>query len=64
MIRFNVSSKALYATASAVSKIINSKNALTILNNFCLRLDGSTLSIMASDGENFLEGRIEVAGAE
>lgn len=64
MIRFNVSSKALYATASAVSKIINSKNALTILNNFRLQLSGDMLSIMAGDGENFLEGRLQVTGAE
>lgn len=62
--KFNVSSKALYATASAVSKIINSKNALTILNNFRLQLDSEgTLSILAGDGENFLEGRLQVSDA-
>ena len=31
--KFNVSSKTLYSYVSAVSKVINSKNALTILNN-------------------------------
>ncbi|MBD5185823.1 MAG: DNA polymerase III subunit beta [Bacteroidales bacterium] len=61
--KFNVSSKALYSTASAVSKIINSKNALTILNNFRLELRGDMLSIMAGDGENFLEGRLQVSDA-
>ena len=34
--KFNVSSKALYNAASAVSKVINSKNALSILDNFLL----------------------------
>lgn len=62
--KFNVSSKALYSTAAAVSKIINSKNALSILDNFRLNLSGDVLSIMASDSENFLEGRLQVADAE
>ncbi len=63
--KFNVSSKALYATASAVSKIINSKNALTILNNFRLELSADgILSILAGDGENFLEGKLEVSDSQ
>ena len=38
--KFNVKSKAFYSYVSAVSKVINSKNALTVLNNFLLELKG------------------------
>jgi len=62
--RFNVSSKELYSRAAAVSKIISGKNTLLVLNNFKLVLAGDTLSITASDGESFLEGRMTVASAE
>ena len=62
--KFNVSSKELYSRASAVSKIISGKNTLLVLNNFKLVLSGDTLSIIASDGESFLEGRMKVASAE
>ena len=58
--KFNVSKKALYPLLSSVSKIINSKNALAILNNFKLTLEDDLLTVTASDGENFLEGRIKV----
>ena len=43
--KFNVSSKAFYNAAAAVSKVINSKNALAILDNFLLTLDGDTFTI-------------------
>ncbi|MDE6574697.1 MAG: DNA polymerase III subunit beta, partial [Muribaculaceae bacterium] len=43
--KFNVSSKALYNAASAVSKVINSKNALAILDNFLIKLNGNELTI-------------------
>lgn len=62
--KFTVPSKALYSCTSAVSKIINAKNSLTILNNFKMQLHDDTLVITASDGENFLEGRMTVSSAE
>lgn len=62
--KFNVASKALYANVSAVSKVINSKNALTVLNNFLLELEGDTLTITASDIENRLVAQIGVSEAE
>ncbi len=58
--KFNVSSKTLYSYVSAVSKVINSKNALSILNNFLFELDGNTLTITASDLENTLVAHLEV----
>ncbi len=62
--KFNVSSKALYNATSAVSKVINSKNALSILDNFHIRLEGNTLTITGSDQENALTARLEVTGAK
>lgn len=62
--KFNVSSKALYGLVSAVSKVINSKNALTILNNFLFEVSGDTLSVKASDGDNSLVGTIEITEVE
>lgn len=62
--RFNVSSKALYSATSAVSKVINSKNALAILDNFLLSLEGNILTITGSDAENALTARIEVQDAQ
>lgn len=62
--KFNVQSKALYSQASAVSKVINSKNPMPILNNFLLELRGNVLQITASDIENTLTGRVAVLEAE
>lgn len=62
--RFNVSSKTLYSFASAVSKIISSRNAMQILNNFLFELDGDMLSVTASDMENSLVGHLQVTDAE
>lgn len=62
--KFNVSSKTLYSYVAAVSKVINSKNALTILNNFLFELNDDTLTITASDLENTLVARLTVMDAE
>ena len=62
--KFNVSSKALYSAASAVSKVINSKNAMTVLNNFLFTIEDNRLTICASDLENTLSASIEVSNVE
>lgn len=62
--KFNVSSKALYNATSAVSKVINSKNTLAILDNFLINLSGNILTITGSDQENALTARIEVEKAK
>ncbi len=62
--KFNVPSKTLHSFVSSVSKVINSKNALTILNNFLFTLDGDMLTVKASDMENSLVGRLLVTEAE
>lgn len=62
--KFNVQSKVLYAQTSAVSKVINSKNPMPILNNFLLELKDSVLTITASDIENTLSARVPVMESE
>lgn len=62
--KFNVQSKALYGQTSAVSKVINSKNTMPILNNFLIELHDNTLHITASDTENTLTARVPVLEAE
>lgn len=58
--RFNVSGKALLAQLQAVSKVINSKNALAILDNFLLKVEGDRLYITGSDQENVMTASLEV----
>lgn len=62
--RFSVPSKTLHSYASSVSKIINAKNALVILNNFLFTIEGETLTIAACDGENTLCARIPIMDVE
>lgn len=62
--KFNVSSKTFYAATSAVSKVINSKNAISILDNFLLELEGDRLTITGSDQENSLSAHLTVEGAQ
>lgn len=58
--KFSVPSKTLYNYASSVSKILNAKNALMILNNFLFTIEGETLTLTACDGENTLCARIAI----
>lgn len=62
--KFNVSSKALYSAASAVSKVINSKNAMTILNNFMFTVSEDYLTVTASDLENTLTANVEISDVD
>ena len=58
--KFNVAGKALQQQLQAVSKVINSKNALAILDNFLLRVEGDTLYITGSDSENVVTASLEI----
>ncbi len=62
--KFNISSKTLSQQLSAVSKVVNSKNALSILDNFLFSLEGSTLTIIGSDQENTMTATVEVFDPE
>ncbi|MBP6231013.1 MAG: DNA polymerase III subunit beta, partial [Paludibacteraceae bacterium] len=52
--KFGVSSSHLYERLTSVSRVINSKNSLPILNYFLFSIEGDTLSITASDTETTL----------
>ncbi|MDE5625444.1 MAG: hypothetical protein K2I61_03890, partial [Muribaculaceae bacterium] len=64
--KFTVSSRALYSTLSGVSKTINSKNTLTVLDNFLLEVDAEKelLTVTASDTENTLVARLAIGQAD
>jgi DNA polymerase-3 subunit beta len=62
--KFNVSSSKLFSQLQAVSRVINSKNALPILDDVLFELTGSELRLTASDGETTIRTTVEVEGAE
>ena len=58
--KFIVSSTGLFSHLQAISRVINSKNSLPILDCFLLELTDGTLSITASDSETTLTTSLEV----
>ena len=62
--KFIVSSTALFSHLQAISRVINSKNSLPILDCFLLELTDGTLSITASDSETTLVTSIEVVESD
>ncbi len=62
--KFNVSGKAMQDKLSAISKVINSKNTMSSLDNFLLTIEGDVLTITGSDTENTLSTRLEVSESE
>ena len=61
---FIVPGKAFQQQLQAMSKVINTKNALPILDNFLLSVSGTTLTIMGSDSETVMTSTIDVLDAE
>ena len=58
--KFNIDGKLLQQQLSAVNKVINSKNALSILDNFLFELNGNELTVTGSDQENTVKAKVEV----
>mgnify|MGYP001047379550 FL=1 len=58
--KFIVSSTALSSNLQAISRVINSKNALPILDCFLFELKDGTLSITVSDSETTMVTSVEV----
>lgn len=58
--KFNVEGKIFQQQLQAVSKVINSKNTISILDNFLLVVEGDRLSITGSDQENVLTAYMEI----
>lgn len=62
--RFNIDGKLFQQQLQAVNKVINSKNALSILDNFLFDLENGYLTITGSDQENIVTVRVQVMDAE
>lgn len=62
--KFVVSSATLLNRLQAISRVINTKNTLPILDCFLLELKGEMLSLTAADSETRLETELEVNSAE
>ncbi|MBR6167516.1 MAG: DNA polymerase III subunit beta [Paludibacteraceae bacterium] len=62
--KFNVSSSKLFSQLQAVSRVINNKNALPILDDVLFDLAGNELRLTASDGETTIRTSVEVENVE
>ena len=62
--KFVVSSTELLSHLQAISRVINSKNSLPILDNFLLHIEGNTLTMTASDIETTLITSMTVDNVE
>lgn len=62
--KFNVSGKAFQTNLQLMSKVLNTKNTLTILDNFLLKVEGDKLWITGSDSENTMISWIEIFEVE
>lgn len=62
--KFNIDGKVFQQQLQAVNKVINSKNALSILDNFLFELEGGWLTVTGSDQENIVSSRVEVTDAD
>ncbi len=62
--RFTLSSTALSSKLVALSRVINSKNALPILGDFLFEIDDNTLHLTASDSENIMKTQLELTESD
>lgn len=62
--KFNISSKVLMGHLSALSKVVNSKNTITILDNFLFDLNENELEITGSDQETTMKTHLTVENGE
>lgn len=58
--KFNVQSNVLLAKLQALSKVLNTKNALSILDNFLFEIKGGKLVITGSDQENTMTALMDI----
>ncbi len=64
MMKFIVSSTDLSGHLQAISRVINAKNTLPILDSFLFELRDGTLYITGSDGETTMTTQVEVTESE
>lgn len=58
--RFTISSTGLLAHLQSISRVIASKNAISILDNFLFELNNGRMKVTASDSETTMETFVEV----
>ena len=59
IMKFIVSSTAMFGHLQAISRVINSKNSLPVLDCFLIKLTDGTLSMTASDNDTVLSTSVE-----
>ena len=62
--RFTLSSTALSNKLSALSRVINSKNALPILGDFVFEINDNILRLTASDSENIMKTQLDLTESD
>lgn len=62
--RFTLSSTALSSKLVALSRVINSKNALPILGDFLFEIENNILHLTASDSENVMKTQLELTESD
>ncbi len=62
--RFTVSSTELFGLLQTLSRVINAKNTLPILDCFLFEVESASLTVVASDGENRITGRVALAESD
>ena len=62
--RFTLSSTALSSKLTALSRVINSKNALPILGDFVFEISDNVLHLTASDSENIMKTQLDLTESD
>ena len=62
--RFTLSSTALSSKLTALSRVINSKNALPILGDFVFEINDNVLRLTASDSENIMKTQLDLTESD
>ncbi len=62
--KFQVSSAVILSHLQAISRVINSKNTMAILDNFLFKLEDNFLTLTASDGDTTMVTKLELLSSE
>ena len=62
--KFQVSSAVILSHLQAISRVINSKNTMAILDNFLFKLEDNYLTLTASDGDTTMVTKLELLTSE
>jgi len=62
--KFVISSNTLYTRLQAISRVISSKNTLPIFDCVLFHIEGTTLTLTASDSETTLTSRLELVESD